>query len=173
MRTRLGYLGVICVFLVVVGVLFWPGVYQYAELKISMNGVPVTTFGRVNRLTGSTQEYIGGRWLAPSRARLLPKNAMSQLVGYAGLSADGTFSGNLHNGSTWTVTQIVVRVTGQALRARPGAPAGPWTRILSIDVRTPPNTTALMHDPVTDPREFTERQIVLRGWTVDRAYGYP
>jgi hypothetical protein len=158
---------------VLVWLFVWPGVYEYQEIKETLNGVPTAGFARINRLTGSTQVLIGGRWLLITRAVQLPPRERSQLVGYAALGTDGYFGGNLHNGSQWTVTRVIVRVDGQAQQARPGATVGPWTRTLSIDLRLLPDSTALIRVPATDQRELTERQLVARGWSIIRAYGYP
>ncbi len=169
----LAFIVLIAVVVVAVGVLFWPGLYQYQEIKETLNGVPTVAFARINRLTGSTQELIGGRWLAITQALQLPARERTQLIGYAGFSPDGIFSGNIHNSSQWTVTQIVVRVDGQAQRSRPDAGPGPWTRTLVIDFRMLPASTVLFRVPAADQREVTERQLTLRGWAIIKAFGYP
>src|SRR5579875_3361589 len=65
---------------------------------------------RINRLTGHAEPFVNGRWIG-SVARPLPAADLSRLVGYAALGPHGVFRGNLHNGSGWTITRLVIRLS--------------------------------------------------------------
>lgn len=150
----------------------WPSLYAYEAIQAPTTG-PAFTFVRVNRATGSTQEYIDGRWVGARSARLLPAKELSQLVMYAGVNSDGALAGNIYNGSLWTVTQVVIRFEAQAHRERPGAPSGPWSRVVIVHFRLLPRSTQLLRVPVTDPLEIKDRQLEFKPWAFAGAYGYP
>jgi hypothetical protein len=167
------YLTAVGVAVVAIAVLaLWPRPYAYEAIQAPPTG-PAFTLVRINRATGSTQEYVDGRWVGARSARLLPAKELSQLVMYAGVNPDGALGGNIYNGSLWMVTQVAIRVEAQAHRERPGAPSGPWSRVVTVHLRLLPRSTQLLHVPVTDPLEIKDRQLEFKPWAFAGAYGYP
>jgi hypothetical protein len=169
----IGSLVLLGVLLIVGGVLFRLNQFQYGGVTVPNASLTGPLPARINRITGVVDEYVGGRWLAPSRARRFPPAEQAKVFGYAGMSADGTFTGNFYNGSRWTITRVVVRIGMLALKDRPGAKPGPLQRTVPIELPIPPNSVAEFRVPQTDQREMIERQMTFTGWTFDTAFGYP
>jgi hypothetical protein len=114
MRTR--NLTVVCVALLIAGIFFWPTIYRYEKTS--------STLIRINRLTGYTAYFAGNRWIgeqepiaSPTPKEVLPLSLgyLRQVTGTASLTRHQTlnlqmFSGDLYNGSDWTVSRVVFLV---------------------------------------------------------------
>lgn len=154
----------------------WSGLYVYEPVPPLPSQAPTlshSAWARTNRITGVTEEYVGGRWLTLRRERPLPSTERRELLAYASLNADGALIGNLYNGTQWIVTRVILRVDARAVRDRPGAPGGPWSRLIAIPLRLPPYSTTLLHAPVTDRLELRERQLEFTHWSFSEAHGFP
>jgi hypothetical protein len=125
---------------------------------------------RINRLTGHAEPFVNGRWIG-SVARPLPAADLSRLVGYAALGPDGVFRGNLHNGSGWTITRLVIRLSLNVARPLPNE--APWTRTFQTTVFVPPLSTSLFAVTVTDPQEERVKGLTFREWAITEAFGFP
>lgn len=125
---------------------------------------------RINRLTGHAEPLVNGRWIG-STARPLPPAELSKLVGYAALGPDGVFRGNLHNGGSWVVTRLVVRLSLNVARPLPNEL--PWRRTFQVNVLVPPLSTSLFAVTVTDPQEERVKGLTFREWAITEALGFP
>lgn len=82
-KVTVGQVVVTCIFLLVAGAVFWPGLYRYDEIRESITGVGFTvTLLRINRITGrvETLDRNSGKWLVPTKsARVTWNEAVSLL----------------------------------------------------------------------------------------------
>ena len=105
-------IAILCATAVVIGILFWPTLYRYDTMTLQGNTLPV----RTNRLTGSTEYFLMGQWIAQKsqeakkKSTVLPLSEQAKVSGNAGLSGYGSFSGRIYNGSNWTITDMIIRV---------------------------------------------------------------
>lgn len=91
----------------------------------------------------------------------LPPSEGGKITGNAGLGS-GYFSGKIYNGSSWTVTKIIVTVT--ALEENGNIR---WTRDFAYNTEVQPLTTASLYIEVTG-----EQGIKESSWTIKSAWGY-
>ena len=109
----------ICATLLIAGVLFWPTLYRYDKTTYGGHSILI----RINRLTGYTERFIGGKWY-PERGhekkekkkkeiQRLPANEQAKITGKAGLTKSGLFGAQIYNGSDWTVWQLIFRVVAK------------------------------------------------------------
>ncbi len=194
-----GRIAIVCIFLLMVGVLFWPTLYRYERVSESTGGVTSTSLLRIQRLTGHTERYVGGRWVAPTLPAVpepLPTTEWSKVTGNARLK-DGVLEGEIYNGSRWTVARVNVRVAAKTVPqdrriayllnelSLPPNPTNPvfesgskeakdpqvsWVRTFAMDVYVPPLSTSLFHIVVTS-REYVG--LFAEAWRIEEALGYP
>jgi hypothetical protein len=147
---------------VVLGVLVWPTPYRYERLRGESGE---TVLVRINRLTGQAEEYKDGRWVAAEpqrRPQPLPADELLKLSGNAGLTGQGSFSGKLYNGSSWTITKMTVRIVARGKRREL------WDRQFATSVYAPPLSTAPIFFSVTG-----DEDVVDFDWYIVGAEGYP
>jgi hypothetical protein len=122
----------------------------------------------IDRKTGETWMLRGGNktphnW-PQSRAKSveeIPPFDSAKITGNAGLGS-GLFSGKIYNGSSWTVTKIIVTVTAKEENG-----STRWTRDFAHDIQIPPLTTASLYITVTGEQGIKEAP-----WTIKSAWGY-
>ena len=100
----------VCITLLIAGILFWPTLYRYDKIG---NAIPI----RINRITGYTEYFADGKWNPEARQgkttiQTLPEFEQVNVTGKASLEY-GTFSGDIYNGSEWTITELVFRVVAK------------------------------------------------------------
>jgi hypothetical protein len=191
-RVTVGHIAVICAFLLVAGAVFWPGLYRYSELKESTTGLGSTvTVLRTNRLTGKveTLDRQSGQWVgstpAPRHAtpQSLPAGEQAQVAGFASFRlSDENFSGKIYNGSRWTITRVIVRIStvpppgieitkiaGPLEKApRHTVTGGARTRKFVIDVRVKPFSTSFFSIAVSLPFYRS-----VNDWAIEDVIGCP
>ncbi len=123
----------------------------------------------VDRKTGKSWALIGNRKILQESPdtrhnpeRPLPYAERAKITGNAGLSY-GSFAGKLYNGSSWTITGIVVTVT-----AKEEDGAVRWSRDFSDGVNIAPLETGHFSVTVTG-----EHGVKDAPWTIKEVYGYP
>lgn len=122
----------------------------------------------VDRKTGKSWALIGGRKIPQESPdikeqpeQILPYAERAKVTGNAGLSY-GSFSGKIYNGSTWTITRIVVNVTA---KEQDGTVR--WTRDFSDDVKISPLETGHFSVTVTGDEGVKDAP-----WNIKEIYGY-
>src|SRR2546425_10783057 len=114
-RIRSEHILVLCLLLLIAGLVFWPGLYRYEQLRESTPGLGTfVTLVRIHRLTGASERYDKqqGRWLLPTPApdkptiQAVPSEERTKVSGQASLN-DGVFRGEIYNGSGCTLTRSV------------------------------------------------------------------
>jgi hypothetical protein len=71
---------IICSFLILSGVLFWPTIYRYDSMTINGNKLPIKT----NRITGFTEYYSAGGWIsqgAQKKGKIIPADEQKKNYG--------------------------------------------------------------------------------------------
>jgi hypothetical protein len=154
---------VLCGFLVVTGVLFWPTLYRYERL--TSRGT--TNLIRIHRLTGQTEEYENGRWLSPKPERIeesVPGEELAKVTGRAGFigSRNGAFSGDLYNGSSWVITSVTLRIVALGKSKQEI-----WARRFAHRTYILPLSTGSILIAVTD-----DEAVVGQEWSLEEARGY-
>ena len=122
----------------------------------------------IDRKTGETWMLRGGNktphnW-PQSRAKSveeIPPFDSAKITGNAGLGS-GLFSGKIYNGSSWTVTKIIVTVTAKEENG-----STRWTRDFAHDIQIQPLTTASLYITVTGEQGIKEAP-----WAIKSAWGY-
>lgn len=115
-------MAIICLAILIAGILFWPTLYRYEKttefIQLRDYKKEDTVITRINRLTGHTEIFEGGKWISEKKAseraqeerlKNLPLSDLTKLPGNAYLG-DGEFKGRIYNGSDWTVEEVVFRV---------------------------------------------------------------
>jgi hypothetical protein len=92
---------------------------------------------------------------------LVPTWEAAKITGNARLSGYGHFSGKLYNGSSWTVTKVIFRVT-----ATEEGGATLWTRDLVENLEIAPLTTSEFSVSVTGDEGVKDVS-----WTIKEAFG--
>ena len=122
----------------------------------------------IDRKTGETWMLRGGtktphKWPQPTAKTVeeLPPFEIAKITGNAGLGS-GLFSGKIYNGSSWTVTKIIVTVT-----AKDENGSTRWTRDFARDIQISPLTTASLYIEVTGEQGIKEAP-----WTIKNVWGY-
>lgn len=111
---------IICVTLILIGVIFWPTLYRYDK----MTGGGYVFLIRTNRLTGYT-EYFQGKWIPQEeqqnikKSESLPLEEQIKVIGgkaelNRGYTDGPYFKAELYNGSSWTITDVIIRVVVKA-----------------------------------------------------------
>jgi hypothetical protein len=121
----------------------------------------------MNRLTGYTEYFYGGKWV-PEKGRkehkpteVLPPDQQARITGNASLSF-GSFSGKIHNGSDWTVTGLTFRVVA---KEKDGSVR--WDRNFKESINVDPLTTASFSVSVTGDEGCASHE-----WSIHEALGY-
>jgi hypothetical protein len=130
------------------GVVFWPTLYRYDHVTLAGGTLPL----RTQRITGRTEIFsptAGWFELGTSRsnddvALPLPSPELRQLTGNGELTGHGSFLGKVYNGSSWTVTELTLRLV--ALE-RDGNTR--WERLFNAAVRIKPFSTESISIEVT------------------------
>lgn len=155
---------VLCGLLLLVGVLVWPTPYRYEKLQQGRD----TILMRIHRLTGKAEQYVYGRWLSTQpdqperRPQSLPMVELTKLSGNAGFEGRGIFSGKLYNGTSWTITEITVRIVARGIRKQL------WDRKFVAQVHAPRLSVSRFSFQVTGDEE-----VVDFDWYILEAKGYP
>ena len=154
---------VVCVTLLLAGVLFWPTLYRYE--KMDFQGL--STIARINRLTGHTEYFMLGQWVAekPQKkektSEAFPSAEKSLVIGKATL--DGRmFNGEIYNGSNWTVTSITFRVV-----AKDKSGNVRWNRKFKETTRLNPLAASYFSVTVTEVEGVGSFD-----WSIDEVLGY-
>lgn len=141
MRSR--HVAIVCATLLVAGMMFWPTLYRYDSVRMDDATYPL----RINRLTGSTEMFVGMQWMdvgsdasTDDKSTDLPANEAEKVSGNAALTGYGWFSGKIYNGSSWTVTGLVVSVSA---KERDGSVR--WTREFDVSVSARPLSTGSLN----------------------------
>ena len=157
-------IGILCVTAVVIGVLFWPTLYRYDTMTLVGNTLPV----RMNRLTGNTEYFTMGQWLAQKdeeaekKSTVLPLAEQAKVSGNAGLSGYGLFSGNIYNGSNWTITDMIILVLA---KEKDGTVR--WDRRFKTTAVIPPLSTRSIQFSVTG-----DDGVASTSWSIEEIHGY-
>ena len=154
---------IVCVTLLLAGVLFWPTLYRYE--KMDFQGL--STIVRINRLTGHTEYFMLGQWVAekPQKkektSQRLPSVEKPLVIGKATL--DGRmFNGEIYNGSNWTVTSITFRVV-----AKDKSGSVRWDRKFKETTRLNPLAASYFSVTVTEVEGVGSFD-----WSIDEVLGY-
>jgi hypothetical protein len=122
----------------------------------------------VDRKTGKSWALYGDRKILQEGTdtrdkpeKPLPLAERSKITGNASLSY-GSFSGKIYNGSSWTITRIVINVT-----AKEEDGSVRWSRDLSDNVKISPLETGHFSVIVTG-----DHGIKKAPWTIKEIYGY-
>ena len=154
---------IVCVTLLLAGVLFWPTLYRYE--KMDFQGL--STIARINRLTGHTEYFMLGQWVAEKPQKKektsepLPSVEKPLVIGKATL--DGRmFNGEIYNGSNWTVTSITFRVV-----AKDKSGSVRWDRKFKETTRLNPLAASYFSVTVTEVEGVGSFD-----WSIDEVLGY-
>ena len=154
---------IFCITLLLAGVLFWPTLYRYE--KMDFQGL--STLVRINRLTGFTEYYMLGQWVAESRqkkekaSKPLPSVEKALLIGKATLEGK-MFNGEIYNGSDWTITSITFRVV-----AKEKSGSVRWDRKFKETTRLNPLAASYFSVTVTEVEGVGSFD-----WSIDEVLGY-
>ena len=154
---------IICLTLLIAGIIFWPTLYRYERMTIRGNSLPV----RINRLTGYTEYFVLGKWVPErdqekkQKGTRIPHEVRSKITGNASLSY-GTFSGNIYNGSGWTITNITFRVIA---KEKDGSVR--WDRKFNKSIQIDPLSTSYFSVAVTG-----DEGIASYDWYIDEVLGF-
>lgn len=154
---------VVCVTLLLAGVLFWPTLYRYE--KMDFQGL--STLVRSNRVTGHTEYYMLGQWVAekPQKkekaSQPLPSVEKSLVIGKATLGAR-MFNGEIYNGSDWTLTSVTFRVV-----AKEKSGSVRWDRKFKETTRLNPLAASYFSVTVTETEGIGSFD-----WHIDEVLGY-
>jgi hypothetical protein len=82
-------------------------------MTIGSDNLPI----RTNRLTGSTEVFLYGKWNAQNDQEtkekiktVLPLSEQVKVTGNASLNGYGSFVGRIYNGSNRTITDMIIRI---------------------------------------------------------------
>ena len=122
----------------------------------------------IDRKTGDTWMLRGGnktphKWpksKAKSVEELSPFET-AKITGNAGFNF-GSFSGKIYNGSSWTITKIIVTVTAKEENG-----STRWTRDFAEDIEIQPLTTGYLSISVTG-----EQGVKEPAWSIKSVWGY-
>lgn len=154
---------IVCITLLIAGMLFWPTLYRYE--KIDFQGL--STFVRINRLTGHTDHYVLGRWVAEGalekqrESQPLPSEEKALLIGKASLGPR-MFNGEIYNGSDWNVTSLTFRVV-----AKEDSGSVRWDRKFKETVRINPLNASNFAVTVSEAEGIGSFD-----WSIDEVLGY-
>jgi hypothetical protein len=121
----------VCAALLTAGLLFWPTLYRYEQVRTGDQTRPI----RINRLTGQARVVFGRSDKLPDAVPI--SGALLKRLDVSGhLDRDGYVRGELYNGSDWEVQRIRVRIVATdpdpfaALppNPRPSGPETLWVR---------------------------------------------
>lgn len=155
-------LAVVIAVILLVGFYIWSSHNRY-YIMTGSEGVAY----EVDRKTGESWMLYGGRKIpqeGPSSKRHqepLPHAEASKVTGNAALSF-GSFSGKIYNGSSWTVTRIVINVT-----AKEADDTVRWSRDFSENVTVSPLSTESFYVSVTGAHDIKDAF-----WTIKQVFGY-
>jgi len=149
----------VCITLLIAGILFWPTLYRYDKIG---NAIPI----RINRITGYTEYFADGKWNPEARQgkttiQTLPEFEQVNVTGKASLEY-GTFSGDIYNGSEWTITELVFRVV-----AKEKDDSIRWDRKFSESMTIEPLSTCSFSLSV-----LGNEDVPTFDWYVEEALGY-
>ena len=154
---------IFCVTLLLAGVLFWPTLYRYE--KMDFQGL--STLVKINRLTGYTEYYMLGKWVAekPQKkekvSQPLPSEEKSLLIAKATLEGK-MFNGEIYNGSDWTLTSVTFRVI-----AKEKSGSVRWDRKFKETTRLNPLAASYFSVIVTEAEGIGSFE-----WQIDEVLGY-
>ena len=144
--------------MVLLALTVWPTLYRYEKLTAGQ----VTTLVRINRITGSTEEYraLSGEWRPvkrPAAMRPLPSNELRKITSSSfpfTQSGRPGVSGMIYNGSNWVVRELTIKVTAR-MKAAPNSKDGTWTRLYRVpDLNIPPLGVKSFSIVVLDKENF-------------------
>ena len=154
---------VVCVTFLLAGALFWPTIYRYEKMDLP----GLSTLVRINRLTGHTEYYMLGQWVAekPQKkqkaSQPFPSGEKSLIIGKATLGAK-MFNGEIYNGSDWTLTSITFRVI-----AKEKSGSVRWDRKFKETTRLNPLAASYFSVTVTETEGIGSFD-----WHIDEVLGY-
>jgi hypothetical protein len=154
---------VLCVTWLLAGVLFWPTLYRYE--KMDFQGL--STLVRINRLTGHTEYYMLGHWVAekPQKkekaSQPLPSVEKALVIGKASLGSK-ILNGEIYNGSDWTLTSVTFRVI-----AKEKSGSVRWDRKFRDTIRLNPLAATYFAVTVTEAEDIGSFD-----WHIDEVLGY-
>lgn len=149
--------------ILICAILFWPTLYRYETFKAGEFSTPI----RINRITGHTERYTPLRgWVShegtdsETNGEALPPSDIDKITGNASLSGE-IFSGDLYNGSDWTITSIRFRLVP---KSRDGSVM--WDRKFNALVTIEPLTSRYFSISVTGGQGASTTD-----WYIDEARG--
>lgn len=157
-------IAIICATLILIGLLFWPTLYRYDKMTLQGNTFPVKT----HRLTGYTKYFLMGRWIPQEgqkrskQSDILPVGEQTKVTGNAGLSGVGSFRGKIYNGSSWTITDMIIRVIAREKNGNVR-----WERNFKETQIISPLSTASIYIEVTG-----DENVASTEWYIEEIRGY-
>jgi hypothetical protein len=157
-------IAIICATVILIGILFWPTLYRYDRMTLGRNTLPV----RTHRVTGYTEYFLNGKWIpqegqqSSKKSKMLPLDERIKVTGNAGLNGDGSFSGKVYNGSSWTITDMIIRVIAKEKNG-----SVRWDRKFKEAQVIPALSTARIHITVTG-----DENVASFEWNIEEIRGY-
>ncbi|MEW6068110.1 MAG: hypothetical protein AB1610_07460 [Nitrospirota bacterium] len=157
-------IAIICATLILIGLLFWPTLYRYDKMTLQGNTFPV----RTHRLTGYTEYFLMGKWIPQKgqerskKSEILSVEEQNKVTGNAGLSGYGSFSGKIYNGSSWTITDMIIRVIAKEKNGNVR-----WDRKFKETQIISPLSTASIYIAVTG-----DENVASFTWGIEEIRGY-
>lgn len=157
-------IAIICAAVILIGILFWPTLYRYDRMTLQGNTLPV----RTHRLTGYTEYFLMGKWIpqegqqSSKKSKMLPFDEQIKVTGNAGLSGYGSFSGKVYNGSSWTITDMIIRVIAKEKNG-----SVRWDRKFKEARVISPLSTASIYITVTG-----DENVASFEWNIEEIRGY-
>jgi hypothetical protein len=155
---------IVCATCLLAGVIFWPTLYRHDTVRMEDATFPL----RINRLTGRTEMFVGLEWIqagsdasSDDQSTDLPSNEAAKVTGNGALTGYGWFSGKVYNGSSWTVTGLVISVSA---KERDGSVR--WTREFNVRVSAQPLSTGSLNVEVVD-----DNGVGSTDWAIVRVRG--
>ena len=153
---------IICVTIIILAALYWPTLYKYDKMKIGGNSFIV----KINRFTGHTQYFRAGKWISQQdkiskKTVVIPIEDKLKISGNGGFSSLSSFSGKIYNGSSWTLTNITIKIV-----AREKNNTIRWDRKFKTEINIPPLSTGDLYFSVTGESEAESE------WSIEEVLGY-
>ena len=147
----------------VAGNYIWSSFHRY-QVVTGANGVAYqidTETGNSWMLYGTRKVPQAGNTSSTKTGKELPESAARKVTGNAAISF-GYFSGKLYNGSNWTLTKAVVKVTAKEKNG-----SVRWVRDFAVPVAVSPLSTNSFSVSVT-----VGEGVASTSWSIERLYGY-
>lgn len=157
-------IAIICATITLIGIFFWPTLYRYDKMILEGNTFPV----RTHRLTGYTEYFLMGEWIpqegqqSRKKSKILPFDEQIKVAGNAGLSGYGSFRGKVYNGSSWTITDMIIRVIAKEKNG-----SVRWDRKFKEAQIISPLSTASIYITVTG-----DENVASFEWNIEEIRGY-